>query len=295
MNNKLRVTLKYIITSYFLHGVLLFLSIYAIGCCGFHLLPVLGVSENYESINNTFLSFALSYVAGLIIYFLTSVMPRKQREKEIFILWEPHLSRLYNDMSERIEEVRAFVGIDKDKMGSLTIEDCKPLERYTDMPSEVWLYKQTQDYHLDKPYVVKVPYSIKKVLNGHYKSVHHVIDVMLNNPAAVNAETRILDILSQIRASSFLGYCTRIEDSSLLRTPPISICHSELPNPFCEYVKLRNELGTLTINKNVYDMRLMTDEEVKEDRKMAEELVALQGYTMDQIRKYGQQIINASK
>lgn len=286
---------RYIVTSYTLHGVLLVVCTYVIGCCGFHILPVLRESEYYESINNTFLSFALSYVAGLIIYVLTSVIPRLQREKEIFAQWEPHLSRLYNDMSERIEEVRAFVGIDIDKMGSLTIEDCKPLERYTDLPSEVWLYKKTQDYHLDKPYVDNVPYSIKRRLNGHYKSVNHIIDVMLNNPAAVNAGTRILDILSQIRASSFLGYCTRIEDSSQLRNPPIRICHSELPKPFCEYVKLRDELGTLSINKNVYDMRVMTDEEVREDRKMAEELVARQGYTMDQIRKFGQQIVNASK
>lgn len=286
---------RYIVTSYALHGVLLAVCAYIIGCCGFHIFPVLRESEYYESINNTFLSFALSYVAGLIIYVLTSVMPRQQREKEIFEQWEPHLSRLYNDMSERIEELRAFVGIDKDKMRALKEEDCKPLERYTDLPSEVWLYKQIQDYHLDKPYVEKVPYSIKRRLNGHYKSVHHVIDVMLNNPAAINAETRILDILSQIRASSFLGYCTRIEDSSQLRNPPISICHSELPKPFCEFVKLRDELGKLPINKNIYDMRLMTDEEVREDREMAEELVARQGYTMDQIRKYGQQIVNASK
>lgn len=287
--------MKYIITSYVAHGILLFLSLYAIGCCGFHILPAWRVSENYESINNTFLSIALSYVAGLVIYVLTSVLPRQQRENEVFTLWKPHLDKLYNEMSERIEEVRAFVGIDKDKMGALTVEDCKPLERYTDLPAEVWLYKKTKDYQLDNPYVVKVPYSIKKVLNGHNKSVHHVIDVMLNNPAAVNAENRILDILSQIRASSFLSCCTRIEDSSQLRNSQIRICHSELPKPFCEYVKLRDKLGTMSINKNVYDMRVMTDEEVREDRKIADNLVAQQGYTMEQIREFGQKIINASK
>lgn len=287
--------MKYIITSYITHGILLFLSLYAIGCCGFHLLPVWGVAEDYESVNNTFLSIALSYVAGLVIFVLTSVVPRQQRENEVFELWKPHLEKLYNEISERIEEVRAFVGIDKDKMNTLTVEDCKPLERYTDLPAEVWLSKKTKDYHLNNSYVVKVPYSIKKGLNGHYKSVNHVIDVMLNNPAAVNADNKILDILSQIRASSFLGYCTRIEDSSKLRNSQIRICHSELPKPFCEYVKLRDELGSLSINKNVYDMRVMTEEEVREDRKIAEDIVAQQGYTMEQIREFGQQIVNASK
>ena len=287
--------MKYIITSYITHGILLFLSLYAIGCCGFHLLPVWGVAEDYESVNNTFLSIALSYVAGLVIFVLTSVVPRQQRENEVFELWKPHLEKLYNEISERIEEVRAFVGIDKDKMNTLTVEDCKPLERYTDLPAEVWLSKKTKDYHFNNSYVVKVPYSIKKGLNGHYKSVNHVIDVMLNNPAAVNADNKILDILSQIRASSFLGYCTRIEDSSKLRNSQIRICHSELPKPFCEYVKLRDELGSLSINKNVYDMRVMTEEEVREDRKIAEDIVAQQGYTMEQIREFGQQIVNASK
>ena len=127
--------MKYIITSYITHGILLFLSLYAIGCCGFHLLPVWGISENYESINNTFLSIALSYVAGLVIFVLTSVLPRQQREEEVFKLWEPHLEKLYNEMSERIEEVMAFVGINKDKMNALTVEDCKPLERYGELLS----------------------------------------------------------------------------------------------------------------------------------------------------------------
>ena len=293
--NVMRVKLRYIITSYTLHGVLIALCVYAIGCCGFHIFPVLGESENYVSINNTFLSFALSYIAGLIIFVLTSVMPRIQREKEILDQWEPHLSKLYNDMSERIEEVRAFVGIDNNKMGSLTIEDCKPLERYTDFPSVVWMSRTIMTKGSDTPNRINDEYSIKKRLNGHYKSVHHVLDVMLNNPVAVNAEASVLDILSQIKSSSFLAYCASIMDSSQLQNPPISICHSELPEPFCEYVKLRDRLGTLPIEKKEYEIRVLTGEEVQENRKRVEEELERQGYTMAQIKALGQKIGNASK
>lgn len=291
----MRAKLRYIITSYSLHGVLIALCVYAIGCCGFHILPVLGESENYESINNTFLSFALSYIAGMIIFVLTSVMPRIQREKEIFVQWEPHLSRLYNDMSERIEEVRAFVGINKDKMGSLTVEDCKPIERYTNLPSVVRVSRAIIAKGSGTPNRINDDYSIKKRLNGHHKSVHHLLDVMLNNPVAVNAEASILDILSQIRSSSFLGYCASIMDSSILQNPPISICHSELPGPFCEYVKLRDRLGSLPIEKNEYEIRVLTEEETLENRRRLEAELERQGYTMAQIKAFGKQIGNASK
>ncbi len=293
--NFMRAKLRYIITSYTLHGVLIALCVYAIGCCGFHILPVLGESENYESINNMLLSFALSYVAGLIIFVLTSVIPRIQREKDIFDQWEPHLSKLYNDMSERIEEVRAFVGIDNNKMGSLMIEDCKPLERYTDLPSVVWMSRTIMTKGSDTPNRINDEYSIKKKLNGHHKSVHHVLDVMLNNPVAVNAEASVLDILSQIKSSSFLAYCASIMDSSQLQNPSISICHSELPESFFEYVKLRDRLGTLPIEKKEYEIRVLTEEEVQENRKRVEEELKRQGYTMAQIKALGQKIGNASK
>lgn len=285
MNN----SLNYIITSYTLHGLLLALCIYAIGCCGFHIFPVLGVSENYESINDTFLSLALSYVAGLIIFGLTSVIPRRQRQKEVFEIWKPHLSRLYNDMSERIEEVRAFVGIPKEKMESLTAADCEPLARYTDLPSEVWIHRS-----YGRKSGISEPFSIKKRLNGHHKTVHHIIDIMLKNPMAIDAEKKILDILSQINSSGFLAYCNSIMDSSCLCNPPISINNSHLKEPFCEYVKLRDKLGALSINKSIYEVRVLTDDETKECKKNRQELVERQGFTMEQINAYGQQIANAS-
>lgn len=287
--------MKYIITSYITHGILLFLSLYAIGCCGFHLLPVWGMSENYESINNTFLSIALSYVAGLVIFVLTSVLPRQQRENEVFKLWEPHLEKLYNEMSERIEEVRAFVGINKDKMDALTVEDCKPLERYTDLPAVVWINKTVVSTDRNNPLRMTDEFKMKKVLNSHHDYVLNIIGLMLNNPMTVDAEKKILDILSQIKSSRFLVECDRVMDSSMLANPPISICHSEWPKAFHEYVMLRDKLGMLKIAKSTYDMRVLTDEEVKEDRKGAKELLENQGYTMEQIQVFGQQINKASR
>lgn len=291
----MRVRLKYIVTSCFLHGALLVLCAYAIGCCGFHILPVLGRSEYYDTINNTFLSLALSYVAGLVIYGLTSVMPKRQREKEVYELWKPHLTKLYNEMSERIEEVRAYVGIPKEKMDLLTEEDCRSLERYTDFPSEVWINSSYSTTEKGKKSGVVDPFSIKKRLQGHHESVHHVIDIMLDNPMAIEAEKNILDVLSQIKSSRFLAECNRIMDSSYLQNPPISINHSELPKAYCEYVKLRDKLGLLPIDKKFYDVRVLTDEEVKKDREGVHKLLAEQGYTMDHINAYSQQIAKALK
>lgn len=280
--------------SYLYHGLILALCIYAIGCCGFHFFPVWGVSDHYESINNTLLSLALSYVAGLVIYYLTSVMPRKQREKEIFEQWAPHLSELYNEMSERIEEVRAYVGISQEAMANLTVEDCKPLERYTNQPSVVWLSKTIIMDDYNKPLRLNDMFSIKKVLNGHHDVVHSIIDTMLMNPVAVYAEKKILDILSQIKSSVFLLDCNRVMDSSKLQNPPISINHSDFPKAYRKYVKLRDRLGALPISINTYDIRLMTKEEVMEYQKKVEELLANQGLTQERIQAFGQQMAKAS-
>lgn len=286
--------MNHILVSYLLHGLILALCIYAIGCCGFHFFPVWGASEHYESINNTLLSLALSYVAGLIIYYLTSVMPRKLREKEIFEQWAPHLSKLYNEMSERIEEVRAYVGISQEAMTNLTVEKCKSLESYTNQPSVVWLSKTIIMEDPNKPLRLNDIFSIKKALNGHHDVVHSIIDTMLMNPVAVYAEKKILDILSQIKSSVFLVDCNRVMDSSKLQNPLISINHSDFPKSYCEYVKFRDRLGALPISKNVYDIRLLTEEEVMEDQKKVEELLANQGLSQEQIQAFGQQIKNAS-
>ena len=58
---------------------ILILCLYAVGCCGFHILPAWGGSEHYKDINTTLLSIALSYIAGYVIYLFTSVLPKIQR------------------------------------------------------------------------------------------------------------------------------------------------------------------------------------------------------------------------
>ena len=98
-----------------IHWAIIALCLYTVFCCGFHLLPVWGYTENYESINATLLSIALSYLAGYVIYLFTSWLPRWQRENEVFALWSEHLSKLYNEMSERIEEGVCDAGQEMEK------------------------------------------------------------------------------------------------------------------------------------------------------------------------------------
>lgn len=291
MNNKLR----YITTSYTLHGVLLIMCAYAIGCCGFHILPVLGTAEDYDSINNTFLSLALSYVAGFIIYGLTSVLPKRRREKEVFELWKPHLSKLYNEMSERIGEIGAYLEIPKERMDSLTEEDCKPFEKYTSFPPIVSIAKVVVRDDPDNPLRVADYFSIKKTLNGHHDSALNLLDTMLNNPMAVDANRKLLDLLSQIKASAFLVECNRIMDISALDGAQVNITHSDLPKSFYDYVKMRDLLGAWPITKYVYDMRKRTPEEEKESQKQLNDLLAQQGLTPEQLKNWENKLFNASK
>ena len=288
MNMKLGVLAKC------LHWLILALCIYAIGCCGFHWLPVWGLSENYESINATLLSIALSYVAGFIIYLFTSELPRKQRENEIFDLWSPHLSILYNDMSERIEELRVFLGIPQENMSCLSLDDCKVFETYTSMIPSIKIKK---DIDRGKTEHLKVndDFNIKKKLNQHHDAVVQCIEMMLDNPMAIYANNKLLDTLSQIKASRFLKECNSIIAGPIVHNgKPVIIRTPELPKAFWEYVGLRNQLATFSFKKHLFKMQRMSDEEIKASKRNVTEQLASMGMTEETAREIGDKIVKAS-
>ena len=275
-----------------IHWMIMSLSGYTVGCCGFHVLPVWGYSENYESINMTWLSIALSYIAGYVIYLFTSAWPQVQRENEVFELWKPHLSKLYNEMSERIEEVRVFAKIPKERIKYLTEEDCEGLKHYTATLPLIHLYKEIERGVSEGVLRIQEPFHIKNDLNRHYDEMVHLLDVMLSNPMAMDASKKTLDILTQIKTSRFLQECTRIIDNSQLKA---NITTTELPKAYVEYVVLRDELNKLPIKKYSFEMRKMTDEEIKKSEESTKEQLAKMGLTREMWQVIGQKLTDASR
>lgn len=279
-----------------LHVGIIVLCIYSIFCCGFHVLPVWGYSENYVSINTTLLSIALSYLAGYVIYLFTSVLPRKQREEEVFSLWKEPLSSLYNEMAMRIEEIRVFAGITEEKMANLVSEDADLLAKYTDYESLIYINKTIIKEEPNKPIMINDEFHIKKHLNKHYDTMHHILGIMLNNPMAIDSSKKVLDLLTRIKESRFLKECASIiegpiEDQGIR----VSITTAELPRAYVDYVNLKNELAELPINKYSFKLRKRTDEEVRESKKAIKEHLAKMGLTVEQERNITQQITDASK
>ena len=279
-----------------LHVGIIVLCIYSIFCCGFHVLPVWGYSENYVSINTTLLSIALSYLAGYVIYLFTSVLPRKQREEEVFSLRKEPLSSLYNEMAMRIEEIRVFAGITEEKMANLVSEDADLLAKYTDYESLIYINKTIIKEEPNKPIMINDEFHIKKHLNKHYDTMHHILGIMLNNPMAIDSSKKVLDLLTRIKESRFLKECASIiegpiEDQGIR----VSITTAELPRAYVDYVNLKNELAELPINKYSFKLRKRTDEEVRESKKAIKEHLAKMGLTVEQERNIAQQITDASK
>ena len=275
------------------HWIIIALCVYAVFCCGFHLLPVWGYSENYETINATWLSIALSYLAGYVIYLFTSALPRKQREDEVFALWEPHLTKLYNEMSERIEEVRIYADILAEKMNEIKNEDVEALSRYTSMRPAVYIDK-TVDRNEPQPLKKVDQFNIKNTLNRHYDTVNNILKTMLNNPMAVDADKSLLDILSQIKSSSFLRECTMMIDVSQLDESH-NISTPELPKAYVEYVQLRNKLKRWNFPKFKYSMRKLSEEEEIEMHKGTVEHLAKMGTTLKEVQEFGQKLTKASR
>lgn len=278
-----------------LHWTVFAFCLYAIGCCGFHWLPVWGLSENYESINTTLLSLALSYIAGYIIYLFTSKWPQKQRERDIFILWRPHLSDLYNEMALRIEELRAFLGISEDTIEQYSVDGCKAFENYTALPSNIVLHKEI-DKGEEEPLRMVDEFNIKRDLNRHHDLIEQYLLTMLDNPIAFEANKRILDTLSKIRSSVFIKKCDSIiggpiDDEQIT----ITITTPEMPQAFVDYVKLRDELGQFPIQKFSFKVRKMSDEEVEESEKGLMEELAKRGLTKEMASNIQKKIADASR
>lgn len=276
-----------------LHWAIFSLCIYAVGCCGLHFFPAWGSSEYYESINNTLLSIALSYIAGYVIFLFTSKWPKKQRELEVLAIWSKHLSGLYNEMSERIEDVRAFAGIPEWEKGCLTEKAVEPLSHYTTMSPVIFIHMEV-DRGESEPLRLSNEFSVKKDLNRHHDAVHRYIETMLNNPMAVDADKKLLDVLSRIKTSSFISECSRIIDATQLGDDR-DITTSELPKAYIEYVALRDELNKWKFPKYHYKARRMTDEEIEKSQKAIEEKLAQMGTTRKDVIEYGQRLTKASK
>lgn len=287
---------NYRIIANYIHWAIMALSLYAVGCCGFHILPAWGYSDNYETINTTLLSIALSYIAGYIIYWLTSVLPQKQSQNDVFELWKPHLSDLYNEMTRRIEEVITFSGIPKNNNGRLTEDDCEPLKNYSSMPPVIRISKTIIRDNPPKPLKLEDEFDFKRDLNRHYDAMKYHLDVMLNNPMAIYADKHLLELLSRIKESDFLKDCSKIIGGPVIYNGlQVNITTADLPKAFVGYVMLKNELGKLPIQKFVFNMRKLTDEEVKASNEAIKEHLAKMGMTLEMEKEISQKIAIASK
>lgn len=276
-----------------IHWLIIALCIYAVGCCGFHVFPAWCSSEYYESINYSLLSIALSYIAGFMIYLFTSELPKKQRELEVLALWSKHLSGLYNEMSERIEDLRVFAGIPEWETGCLTEKAAEPLSHYTTMPPVIFINME-MDKGEAEPLRLSTEFSLKKGLNSHYDVVLKYIDTMLNNPMAVDADKKLLDVLSRIKTSSFIRECSRIIDATQLGENR-NITTSELPKAYIEYIALRDELNKWKFPQYHYKVRKLLNEEFVKSQKGIEEQLAQMGTTRKEVIEFGQKLTKASK
>lgn len=199
-------------------------------------------------------------------------------------------------MAMRIEEIRVFAGITEEKMANLVSEDADLLAKYTDYESLIYINKTIIKEEPNKPIMINDEFHIKKHLNKHYDTMHHILGIMLNNPMAIDSSKKVLDLLTRIKESRFLKECASIiegpiEDQGIR----VSITTAELPRAYVDYVNLKNELAELPINKYSFKLRKRTDEEVRESKKAIKEHLAKMGLTVEQERNIAQQITDASK
>ena len=117
---------------------------------------------------------------------------------------------------------------------------------------------------------------------------------MLNNPMAVDADKKLLDMLSQIKTARFLEQCKGVIDVMMLGGNA-NIGTPEMAKAYVEYVGLRDLLKKWRIRQFKYSMRVLTDEEVVEMHKSTDEQLAKMGTNAQALKEFGKKLTLASR
>lgn len=241
--------------------VILFPCLYCVGCCGFHIFPTLGTSIWYDEINNVLLGLSLSYISGLIIFLLTSVLPKKNRENEIQELWSDHLNDMFSNMDDIIGFLCVLSGSNK-QLFELKEDDLRCLDECNLKGDNIPLVRSVC-VDGKKQYDTIDYYQYPKVLKSHYHTIINVISRMIDSPLAQNSKSKLVDLLIRIKYSAFLN---------VIKTMPIEPINSAigvineihvdgLSRGLVEYIGLYKELGAYTTAKRTFMVRKETKEE----------------------------------
>jgi len=265
--------------SVIINGLLLALCLYAVGCCGFHILPEWSSSDYYESINAVLLSLALSYIAAFVFYVLLTWWPMMQKRNVLYDVWKGDMANVYMYMGDAITDLMLYVGITKE-IKCIELKDCSPVRIYDSNKNHVfhhivYILNGESREHPDGIF------QYHRNLRTSSNVVYGCIEKMLQNPLTGFAKPELALLLSNIKTSKFVSTCRSMTD----KQDSISVEYMDFDKALYHYVELYRELGCYSFEKREYKKTPMTDEEIVKYHQDVENAKKTSGLTDSEINE----------
>ena len=229
--------------------------------------PLFGSSTHYKEINSVLLSFALSYIAALLFYLLTYIIPKNIKQKEAELALRNRFERIYDDLGFVIANLTLFAGINKDEK-SIRKEDWEGITSNVSLLQEAWYVREyvcrdgVWDSSFDRIWIEADAELSRKV-----KDIGSTVATIYTSPFCTGLSDKIISLLNQLSSSKGLQSLSSTLDlraSILILLTSTNASITLFNNPqeeFQQLVGIHLKLKSLCSNPIQKRYEMMTEQE----------------------------------
>lgn len=225
-------------------------------------------SDSFEiwSIMN---NLSMAYISSLVFYIIVQYVPERKAEVKAFAYFNNQLSRIYDDMSYLINMYLFILGIGSDER-LLTVESVHEIVKI-EIEDKVRYCNVQHKTDKNSPKTCSYGYNIYANSNEKTKSIVKNIDRIFELPLSSNIEKDLVELLSNIKESSFMSSIRFSDLDNMKHIPGYTkgTIILGLDKKFLDFIKLHIDLGKQKIHESKYIFSELPENEIrkiKEDR-----------------------------
>ena len=166
--------------------------------------PLFGSSAHYKEINSVLLSFSLSYMAALVFYLLTFIIPKNLKQKEAELALRDRFEKIYDDLGFVIANLMLFAGINKDEK-AIRKEDWNGITSNVSILQDAWYVREyacrdrVWESTYDRIWIDSEGELLRKI-----KDIGSTVATIYTSPFCTGLSGIIVDLLNQLSSSKGL-------------------------------------------------------------------------------------------
>ena len=259
MKKKIIQTILLVLTLISIWGVLLRMGLVP---------PIFRSSTNYIQINETLTSLALSFLAAMIFYVITVVLPGYYDKRKALKDHSSSFESIYTDMSYIISALRMMANISKSEE-DVVEKDWESFNHSGALLVDQWYvrrYSIRDGVENNEP--IRGWIHAEKDLLYYVKSIKKQIEKISLSPLVRGLSLETIDLLRGINSSMVLSSLEFDIGSRQILKPAIKAMgvdysgFQNLPHALIEFIKMHKELSKLCKKTLAFRFEQMTEDEI---------------------------------